>query len=417
MGNRSASTLVATLLSDPDDGVRAAAADVLGDLGGTEHLDALLGLLNDREARYAAARSFCLLADRDHLPHVLDLLAEESSPTQEATRALVRLMGTEAIPILLKNLETTKLRDEAVIELTTLITPENQEARAAMLRAGAVSDVDAVDALTKWLKATDSELLGELATVVRHADEPGPMLTVVSSGAAGYPNVLAAARGRLDELDEDDVEIRAAIASIQCAAGLGDGLVTLTALLPRLGRYQQWTLASALSHLESPPPEVVSVLLSLAASDHSLARAETARSLGRLDRPDATSAFLRLLEDPVPWIRRNTVSSLTSSRIGQNDTIANALLARLEDRSFHVRMEVVRVLGEAPKSIAVAPLLDTLANAISGEVRREVPAALAKHGIDDTAAAALRHAANEDPDPLVREAARRVLDGAAHDDG
>lgn len=125
--------LVNLLKRDPDTAVRQEAARALGNIGDPMAVDALLDVVNDPRLQVRAIEALGKIGDRRVLPFLFRLIGElktgdyrdrtpacednryeqELACVEEAIRALARIQDDEAVPVLIKALQSTLIRKEA----------------------------------------------------------------------------------------------------------------------------------------------------------------------------------------------------------------------------------------------------------------------------------------------------------------
>lgn len=125
--------LVGLLKHDPDTAVRQEAARALGNIGDSSAVDALLEVMEEPRLQVRAIEALGKIGDRRVLPLLFDLIGElktseyedrtpacednryeqELAGVEEAIRALARIQDGEAVPILVKALQSTLIRKEA----------------------------------------------------------------------------------------------------------------------------------------------------------------------------------------------------------------------------------------------------------------------------------------------------------------
>ena len=108
IGDASAMADVASMLKDPNPGLRGAAARTLGLLGGREHADQVGALLldSDRDVRVSAIDPFVRLKGAGAIPALLPLLEDSSTHIRDlAASALLRLGSSSGVPRILRRSE------------------------------------------------------------------------------------------------------------------------------------------------------------------------------------------------------------------------------------------------------------------------------------------------------------------------
>ncbi|MEN8183196.1 MAG: HEAT repeat domain-containing protein [Myxococcota bacterium] len=484
-----ASVRLLEMLEDPDPNVRGSAADALGAGGELRARDPLLGLANGSEedplVRLSAlcalhqlevpvlvaeiepvlshsllrAAGFQLLGYSDEQGAwwvLLKGLAASSRTTREAAmQALLRILGRatpdEASELARQIGEAAASAPDALGDAALRLPEADPATRRVLIQflglAGDATSAPAIlragtdETLTELVLAT-LEGMGDLAQSALEAAFSGfdPPARVLACQALGrWPGALA--QNRLCAcLEDPEVEVRiaAAHALTRC-----EGEQTLGALIRRLSVAAEQTgpeaddelatlgdaLASvALREDAAQSARAVELLAARLVSAEAAERAQIARVLGDLGRPEGADAIALLVSDPASDVRRAAVRGLArisprseSLRLALADDSASVRVAAagslagfeaaqvVEDLACLVRDDDPRVRAAAVQEVARFATVER-AEGHQAQLLELLSAALC-----DTGSVAI--AAVEGLTAVGRpEAARLALDALGHED-
>lgn len=290
----------------------------------------------------------------------------------------------------------------------------------------------AEEPLLELLRLTEAQPgLAELAPYLRHADADvrRTAVTVVTEAAPD-----GAGHALVERLGDGDAAVRAAAVTalreladvlpgdlaepLRAHAGSPDAGVRalVVELLRVIGAGREADFVPALTD----PDDAVRVAavrglvrlgagaaLAAARTDPSReVRVQLARGLGSLASPEHASVLLDLAGDADPLVRAAALTA--AAAIGCPAPLAAAAGQALRDPAWQVREGAAVALGGADESVAVGHLLAAVADP-NLDVRRAVVRSLSTWADRADVAAALRAAADQDPDADVRAYARRAL--------
>ncbi|MFO0556775.1 MAG: HEAT repeat domain-containing protein [Polyangiales bacterium] len=327
-----AEPLVVRSLEDPDDTVRATAAELAARLRIRAAKDALVRWLDDGQPalRAAAARALGTLGDRATIPAIARLFNDRDSEVKLAAVQAIGAIGGDA----------------AVVPLLDRLSDDESEIRVAAARAlGELGDARAV-----------LSLLGVL-------QDPTPEVREAVSVALGRLRDERALRGLVALLRDAQPEVRLAAARAIGLVGATNAVVDLAPIA--LGAdyitdiSQRTELAraaiTAIGRIGGPAALelLVRVFRTSVSQDVARAAADALRAMGERARESIPT----LAAEPVPMTAREPLATLLGDLGG--DEGANALLG-LSDASRPPSAEsYARALGRTGSSRALYALLRT----------------------------------------------------------
>ena len=389
-------------LGDDDRGVRADAADALGDIGAVESVDEIVHALDDAydtiNVPLSVALSLVKLIGREHaadkLIDAVHSLGEDGRVT--AARFLAHIGEKETIEYLREHnplhpelAASTEALWEVVSKRATpalikALADDNAEVRkAAAVALGKGMSESAADALAGLFEDADFEVRMMAAKALGDipSDHAADILIKVARTADSLTQMNAIdALGRMRcERAVDDIvgflqhEVR--LLRITAAHALGQirsgrsGEALIEAMKDKEEGVRQCA-AQALGTVKTPEAE--RALLEALGDDDDDVRVAAIDALAALGCVDAEAPFITSLEDGNPEIRRAAGQGL--ARIG-SDRAVPALMRALEDREWEVRMAATTALWKIPAEAA----FDGLTKALRDET--EHIRALAAEGI------------------------------------
>jgi HEAT repeat protein len=327
-----AEPLVLRSLEDPDDTVRATAAELAARLRIRAAKDSLVRWLDDGQPalRAAAARALGTLGDRATIPAIARLFNDRDS---EVKLAAVQAIGTIG-------------GDAAVVPLLDRLSDDQSEIRVAAARAlGELGDARAV-----------LSLLGVL-------QDPTPEVREAVSVALGRLRDERALRGLVALLRDAQPEVRLAAARAIGLIGAPNAVVDLAPIalgadyLTDVSQRTELARAavSAIGRIGGPSALelLVRVFRTSVSQDVARAAADALRAMGERARESIPT----LAAEPVPMTARESLATLLGDLGG--DEGANALLGLSEASRPPSAESYARALGRTGSSRALYALLRT----------------------------------------------------------
>jgi HEAT repeat protein len=452
---RSAPGIVDELLADPEEPVRRAAAVILGDIGDSQSLRALVRKARDPDVAVRKAAAVAL--GRMGTEAVRPLAALLGDPELDVRRAAADVLatiehgGAELLVQQLNSSDDTALKalvctalgrstsPRAVSALREAMQRESDElvqvsAAAGLARLG---HPDGLTSLETALHSPDDDTRGQAAEALadlggtvalslvsliddssdrvreavtrafRHlsADEipmlypyihhPDPQVrTAVACALREVPRDPQALRLLLGMLrDENEGVCSAAIESLPLFGDTAMEALSEDALSGDAER--RYAACWALGQLG---PQAVDTLVLLARQDAPDARSDAFRALGRIGDPRGREAVLAGLQDPAPKVRVAAVGALRRLATGDD---ALVLVDALADADTNVRM-VAASVAPALMTGALRQGIVGLLQHDSADVRAAAAQVLRQDG-HPSAAPALRKAAAREPEAWVAE--------------
>jgi HEAT repeat protein len=346
--------VLARLLSDLEDEVRAKSATAIGRLGDRRAIAYLLEHLLSDPAPFVRARIAGTLGQFDD-PEVIDRLVRGlGDPAwwvrMRSVEALEQI-GTTAEGPLLVALDDPdpEIRIRAAVALERLGVPAGLV--AMIERDERVPEV--METLVKFATAGARELLAELllhpAPVVRAA-----VVSAIRRAARGdlAPELAQVARG------DADPAVRATAFDALRALGAPEAVPHA---LEGMTEPDERVRSAAITLLGSlGGPEVVQRLRARVADPEPAVRVAAARALGLLRADSATPDFQRLLGDPKPEVRE--AGARGAAEAGAR-ALVPSLIHSLGDSETSVQRAAVEALGRLRDPSAVPALARTFAGA------------------------------------------------------
>jgi HEAT repeat protein len=436
IGDRSAVNVLVRRLDDPDENVRAAAAEALGNLGGADAVSALRKRLSgaDLLGRLAAIEALNRLGAQVPVAELLPMLSQPI-----LRRAVLEALGHSgdlaALPMLAEGIvdRTRGVREASAVALCALHAGQKDEglrsaiedavrARSSVAMEGLIFAVsaDAVgvrraavsvlgwgrwpEALPRLVDALRDEEIHDAtrgAIVAYGAAAVEPLSQLVREAGqelrseiigifprlgaeAGSPRVTALLTRALD--DEDP----AAAAAAARALGEVGGKEALGALFHALGRTDDVQVPQAasvaLGKLGRRFYDEVRMLIGARGLETGVSGVFLCRVLGMLGRAEDRPLLLGALKTDTPALRRAAVEAL--GVLGPASESREALSYALADEDAHVRASAAEALGSLGDPEAVLALVHATSDDVES-VRIAATRALGALG-DRRAAPALR---------------------------
>ncbi len=290
-------------LRGADPAERVAIARVLGTIGDGSMLPALIGLLEDGQARAAATRAI------------------EQITVLDATALVAALEGgTTEIRIALLPLAKTS---RAAACVRDLLTDEDPEVRARSCEAlGRLGDTSAVPSLFAAL------------------DDPSPRVTYAATAAIHSLGSAATGVLALQALRSDRVSRRRHALRIIAYLGLGQAFEPVLAAIEDPDVRIAELAVAALGALDDS--RVEPILVELARRPEEAIRSATMRAASQRGGEVMGDLLARGLADDAAWVRYFASQGL--GRIGRNAATAG-LIERLADAYPHVRIAAIEALA------------------------------------------------------------------------
>ncbi len=411
---RSYADRFASLARGPERRLRPIAAWALARMGGPRAVASLRTFLTrgDPGVRAYAALGLGRARDRSSAARLEELLREDRSPTVQAAAAwaLGRVGDGRVIPSLVVALRRGRLVSRASADALGRLGRSDETGRAtrALARALFEPEVELQRAAAAALRRPAEANRPFPAAMGRPAATLEALLEATGTAAPPRleplaPAIEAAAR---DALRGPVERVMAALQVLAPKGRMPLGLGRLTVDL------EAWPLPlrqEALTVLERLAQGLSSELVSLVSHPEARVRELAVRTLARAAPDRAVPALVRALGDDEPRVLRAALEGIGSAHAEVLAPVAELATAHPD---WSVRLRAAQTLGRLGDAAAVDPLLGVLARDAYAFVREAAVEAL---GAFRTPAAleALRQAARTDPEPRVREAARRVLETPA----
>jgi cyclophilin family peptidyl-prolyl cis-trans isomerase/HEAT repeat protein len=380
-------------LADPDSGTAELAAEALGKLGGDDATAALLAALGRPGRARAAAAQALFRADDPKVASALALVAldpaEPADLRAAAVYSLARRPRKESLPALRAVLrQGEKAGDPDVVAWSARAAGllGDTESVPDLVRLAASANVSvavqSLLALEKILSSPKAEALAPEASGVasKRSNDPLPGVAVAALRLEGALPPAAASRAVLEEA------------------------------LHR-GGWQGQTALVSLTRLDAPgDPDRAAGRLAAAAESGSLElKLGACEALEFLAAGLAERAGAALLADPSPRVRAAALSSL--AKTGAPNRLA-ILAGGLKDPSPSVRAAALEAAAPLVDGVA-RPLLpswiDAYERSFPGAEPDDVVTALDAAAARGEAGRPLVAARVDDPEPVVRDKARRVM--------
>ncbi len=398
-----------TLIDDPSQEVRAAAAESLKRLGGVD--DASAG---GREIEIIIAA----LSKEKH-PAVADAFIEVLALYDSARVADALLSTTRGKPVsnenLSKALEAVRITPERMI--TSLKTGTPKERSVAAYRLGQLGDAVAVDPLVASLsgdldpavKLNAAKSLGLLkdkraveALIILSASKDGD-LRVAAVESLGSIADHSASDALFAAARDERADVRDA--ALKALARIGVSADRLTADLASNKWQVRVAAASMLGRLGDSGS--VPALIGALRDEDSRVRIETARSLGRFGDGRAVSGLIGLLEDANSEVRVEATLALGQLK---DSRVLPALARLLNERDMRVSFAAAESLARLEDARALGLLIDQLKSP-DWRVRSRSTQVLARVVTDRPLDQTIKPLASclADKDPVVRYYASEAL--------
>lgn len=350
--SRAAVSRLGSLLRDPDAGVRGAAVAALGSIGGAEAVTALSEALQQAAspevagALLQAAEGYVAAGRKDEAAAVYDRLRKPGVPEparRAAVRALIRLRGAAAAPLLVEQLNGGDAGSQAMAlllirelggrEVTAAIASRlaelSPEARARAI--GALADRGDPAAAAAIRTATgNGELVVRVAALraLARLGEAGDVPLLLAAAAGEDSEMAAAAQGSLASLSGPDVD-----AALLRLVERGEAPAR-TAAIAALGRR---------GHAAATP-----VLIRVARGTEPSLRLAAIRALGETaavtDAPVLVGLLTRTKEPGEAQAAEKAITTLYA-RAEEKDRWADALLAGLSGAGPEAKAALLRSLS------------------------------------------------------------------------
>jgi HEAT repeat protein len=372
LGDTRAVDALIAALQDSDSVVRRHAADALGKLGATHAVEALITTLRDPDSfvRFSAADALGVLGD---IRAVEPLINSLNDPNLSFRNHAIDALGT--------------LKDaRAVISLINAQIDADQSnctrAAHALRQLGGVAVKPLIVALrdpywkirdraTAALEALGNELLDPLIVTLSDPDAEVRWRAAALLGSRRY---IHAVEPLIVTLHDPDAHVRE-----QTVAALG-ALGDLRAVQPLIAilhdpdahvREQTVVALGALGDLRAVQP-----LIAILHDPDAHVREQTAYILGKLRATRAAEQLIAVLDDLNVDVRLSAIDALGD--IGDTSAVI-LLIAALDDPMPIVRYRSIKALGKLHDTRAVEPLI-TILNDQDGEIRYIAADVLGKLG-------------------------------------
>lgn len=341
IGGEPAVRQLLVLLKDADAGVKAEVTNALKEIGG-EHIAVLIPSMKDSDANVSAGASNALVAIGPKVIPQVQKAAKDAPLRGPSISVLVKI-GAPSVP--------------AMVEL---LSEDDQDLRMAAADAlGKIGSEDATPALLESTRDIAAVRRVAISSLCAICDPRSTDLLV---------EVLRETR--------DDGEVRARAARALSVIGGGKAL---SALVGGLGDLDQKVRTSVITGLQRVGDPAVGPVVSAIARGSSDLRHAGATVLEKIESASAASALLQLSKDSDPLVRLSAARGLGEQRAHPQ---TGALITMLSDPDGRVADAAVLALAGL-KSVAVAPLVQTLTNAGQSEVvKYRAATSLARIGSD-----------------------------------
>jgi HEAT repeat protein len=373
-------------LAHPDDAVRLGSVRCLAWIAPAEGTALVAPLIHDpaEEVRAEAAAAIGRLGDEDAPMLLFELLGDESELIQEsAMEALSRMSPERVRPLLLQALAGGEVQAQVRAAQTL-----------GLLRDGAATTalVAAARHPREAVRAAALQALGEMPG-------PGGLAEMPAARAPGEPpgpNLLGVLRQALAD-DSSLVRQQAVLAlgRLREPEAAADLLPLLDVGDPRL----RFAAVRALGQVRNR--EAAEHLLPLLQESRQELRFAAVEALGQIRAPAAVRPLVEVLRDPDRNLRRAAAEGL--GEIGDPQAVPSLLVA-LQDEHWSVRCAAAAALGRLASPKAVAALI-ARTDDDDATVRRAAVSALGEIG-DPRSAACLAAAL---ADPALQAAGREAL--------
>lgn len=383
------------LLPGADPTERIAVANVLGAVGDTRAIQALVALLADPATRAAATTALGDLSRTTDAP-LVDILLHGDS-----------LARTTVLPMMHSIAAAPALR--------TLLEDDDAEVRARAAEALArVGDRTAVAALFDALDDANPRVAHAATSAIHSLAVPATSRLAIAGLASdhpakrrhclriiaylGYEQAYAAVR-----VLADDHDLR--ISELAVAALAAMEHPDVDGVLRELARSPRESIRAAVMRAvaQRPGDDKVTILLDGLADDAAWVRYYACQGLGRIGRTSSTSALVTRLADAVPHVRIAAIEAL--ARIA-TDQAWQALASAARSEDVEMRRAALTGLGNTANVAALPFLLD---GAGSEDIATHLVSLAGLARIADPRALAQLVVAAESPTPELREAAVSLL--------
>jgi HEAT repeat protein/type 1 glutamine amidotransferase len=384
--SRAAVPGLARILRDPDAAVRGAAVAALGNIGGPAAVSSLTAVLEPdasavvAEALLKCAERYAAEGRKDAAADLYDRLRRPVVPEpvrRAAVRAVIRLRGAAAAPLLVEQLES---RDAPAQAMALLLLRE-------------VSGSDFTSAIAARLERLSPAAQARVLTVFADRGDPAARTAIRAATRSDQPGVRLAAIHALGRLgNATDVPALLAAAIAQGAPGDRDLAAAACGSLTSLsGREVDAALLRALEQGDAP------------------ARRAAAEALGRRGYAPGAPALLRAARGTEPSLRIAAIRALGETAVVGDVPALVQLLAGARDPAEAQAAEtaITTVYGRTGEK---ERWVDALLAGIGGAevaTRAALLRALSLHG-GPRALQAVR-AAIRDPDPDLQDEALSLL--------
>jgi cyclophilin family peptidyl-prolyl cis-trans isomerase/HEAT repeat protein len=374
-------------LDDGDPETAARAAEALGKLGGPEALAALLAAASGpSSARAAAATALFRNPGPESVERLRAISSDGALPPPVARAALYAL--------------ARKPRPEAGPVLRAALSWNDPESAAYAARAlGILADEASAGTLAELARRTEPSVAIQSLVALEKLGTKGPLPSGARSAAL---------------LRCEDPAPGIAVAALRLLGRLGgDGEVL--AALERIARGGGWRGQTALTSLARVDSVRARPALFAAASGTPLeGKLAVAETFGFLPEKDVLALLPRLLGDRAARVRSAALSALPKELVAK---LPSAAAPGLTDPDPLVRASALEVLAPAVDGAGGTLLADwqaALGKALGEKEPDFIVGALDAAAARKTGARELLEGRVDDPDPVVREKARRLLvDGFA----
>jgi HEAT repeat protein len=452
---RSAPGVLDRLLADSEEPVRRAAAVVLGDIGDSQSLKALVRKARDPDApvRQAAAVALGRMGSEALRP-LAGLLSDPDPDVMRSAADVLATMGTEGASLLARHLASGRnqalqvavchaLRHSAAPEAVTTLLNTVRQTTDSRVRVAAASSLaqlgnpDGTLALEHALAGTDevaraaaAEALatlggGHALSLVSLVDDDNAQVRDAATRsfrhlqAADVPKMLhlgqhpdagvrAAVATSLRQVPQDPEALQLLLtllrdpdddvsqAAVESLSLFGDAAFSALSLAGQSADPdERYAACWALGQLG---PRAVDVLLPLADDPMPEVRADAIRALGRIGDLRGRGPVLKAVSDLVPKVRVAAVGALRRLATEQD---AAAVASALADEDPNVRMVATSVVPSIMTDALRQAIIALLGHS-SSDVRGAAAQALRQDG-HHSALAPLRRAASRESEPWVAE--------------
>lgn len=406
-------------LSDPHPGVRIAAAEGLGEIGGDSSVDALLLILNDadRDVRIAAAGALGQAGDARTILPLIGLFHDGYPEVRSAAAAAVAAFGHAALGPLDAALENPapKVRVTAVKALGIVGDPRSIPLLVRHLEDPA-HEVGVIAART--LAGFGQPAVEPLSAILRTGEKEGRLAAIDALALIGTAEADEALEYALRDRDRDVADKAAAALTRRRGTDVWrktpdnevrQDVHTLIVALKDGSVEVQVSAATRL--IEMGRPAVEGLIMALKDGDPEI-QAAAAGVLGEM-REAAVEPLMAAMNDPDRFIR--IVAARNLGNIGDKRAIGVLSRSLQREPDSMVRAAVAEALGYIGSEEAIEPLARALRDSDEvvqiaaarslgyiGDKRAIEPLILALCDVDDRVRYAALEALN-DPDGTVRD--------------